>query len=168
MSHVDAFATVKLAPGAQLPKYQSDAASGLDLHAHIAAWLPLPAGCGLLVPTGVFLALPTGLEGQVRPRSGLSAKGVVATLGTIDGDYRGEIKVMLRNLGAENHIVRPGDRIAQLVIAPVVRCHLQVVDALDATARGDRGFGSTGRGTERPRSPCGCLNGCKAAECTNL
>lgn len=132
-----------------LPAYQSADAAGLDLVAAVDDLQPIHLGIGErhLVPTGIVLAIPPGFEGQVRPRSGLALKHGITVLnapGTIDADYRGELKVLLVNLGGEPFVVRRGDRIAQLVIAPVMRAEVRVVDTLDATPRGEGGFGSTG------------------------
>jgi dUTP diphosphatase len=136
--------------GLPLPAYQSAHAAGLDLAAAVPADAPvtLAPGARGLIPTGFAIALPEGFEAQVRPRSGLAAHHGVTVLntpGTIDADYRGEIQVILINLGAEPFVVTRGLRIAQLVIAPVIRATLVEADALDDTARGDGGFGSTGR-----------------------
>ncbi len=138
----------RLAPGAPIPEYKSDLAAGMDL----AAWLPggpivLAPGAIARVPTGLAVAIPAGYEGQVRPRSGLaSTHGVTLpnTPGTIDADYRGEVQVPLINLGAKPHTIEHGARIAQLIIAPVSRASIRVVESLDETARGVGGFGSTG------------------------
>jgi dUTP pyrophosphatase len=136
--------------GLQLPAYETAEAAGMDLRAAVPEDEPLilkPMERAL-VPTGLSIALPSGHEAQVRPRSGLAAKHGVTCLntpGTIDADYRGEVKVILINLGAEPFIIRRGERIAQMVIAPVTRARLDVVAALDETARGSGGFGSTGR-----------------------
>jgi dUTP pyrophosphatase len=132
-----------------LPSYQSEHAAGLDLLAAVPANGPLTLAPGsrALVPTGIAIALPAGHEGQVRPRSGLAARHGVTVLnspGTIDADYRGEVQVLLVNFGDEAVSIVRGMRIAQLVIAPVVRARPQDVAALDATPRGKRGFGSTG------------------------
>ena len=130
-----------------LPAYQTEGASGMDLRADIEAELSIPPMGRALVPTGIALALPPGVEGQVRPRSGLAIRHGVTCLntpGTIDADYRGEIRVILVNLGDAPFSVRRGDRIAQIVFAPVVRAALEVVDDLDATRRGEGGFGHTG------------------------
>jgi dUTP pyrophosphatase len=130
----------------EMPAYHSGAAAGLDLRAAEAT--EIGAGATAIVPTGFALALPSGHEGQVRPRSGLAAKRGVTVLnspGTIDADYRGEIKVILVNLGRETVHIARGDRIAQLVVAPVSRVSLVEVDELDDTARGVAGFGSSGR-----------------------
>ena len=132
-----------------LPEYQSALASGLDLLAAVPADAPLELapGARALVPTGIAIALPPGFEGQVRPRSGLVARHGVTVLntpGTVDADYRGELQVILVNLGAGPFIVSRGMRIAQLVVAPVQRIKLVEVDALDTTVRAQGGFGSTG------------------------
>lgn len=136
-----------------LPAYATEGAAGLDLRACLhphdrEAGLKLPPLGRALVPTGLALAIPPGFEGQVRPRSGLAARhGVTLTNspGTIDSDYRGELMVLLVNLGPETHTVRHGERIAQLVVAPVARARLVEVDRLPGTGRGTGGFGSTGR-----------------------
>jgi deoxyuridine 5'-triphosphate nucleotidohydrolase len=130
-----------------LPKYQSPQASGLDLLADVSDQFVLAPMARALIPTGLSIELPAGCEGQVRPRSGLAAKHGVTCLntpGTIDADYRGEVKVLLVNLSEESYTIRRGDRIAQLVIAPVMQAVLLEVDALSDTARGSGGFGSTG------------------------
>jgi dUTP pyrophosphatase len=134
-----------------LPSYATEGAAGLDLHACLDGPVVLPRAGRLLVPTGLRLVLPPGHEGQVRPRSGLAAKHGITLLnapGTIDEDYRGELQVVLVNLGDEDFVVHPGDRIAQLVVAPIARVDVEAIDdagALGATARGHGGFGSTGR-----------------------
>lgn len=132
-----------------LPSRQSAQAAGLDLCAAVAADAPMVIAPGKYasVPTGMVLALPPGTEAQVRPRSGLAAKHGVTVLnspGTIDADYRGEVKVLLVNLGEQPFTVRRGERIAQLVVATVTVVELLETDALDATSRGSGGFGSTG------------------------
>ncbi len=137
--------------GLPLPGYASAGAAGLDLRAAVSDGDPLTLapGARALVPTGVAIALPEGYEAQVRPRSGLALKHGVTCLnapGTIDADYRGEIGVILINHGGEPFTVRRGDRIAQLVVAPVVQATLSLVDDLDGTVRGSRGFGSSGTG----------------------
>jgi dUTP pyrophosphatase len=136
--------------GLPLPAYQSAHAAGLDLLAAVPEDAPLVLAPGkhALVPTGFTIALPQGFEAQVRPRSGLAAKHGVTVLnapGTIDADYRGEIQVILINHGAEPFAIRRGERIAQMVIAPVVQARLNTVDSLPETSRGSGGFGSTGR-----------------------
>jgi dUTP pyrophosphatase len=138
------------AAGLPLPAYQSAHAAGLDLLAAVPENAPLVLAPGkhALVPTGLAIALPQGFEAQVRPRSGLAAKHGVTVLnspGTIDADYRGEIQVILINHGAEPFPIRRGERIAQMVIAPVVQAELNPVTALPETSRGSGGFGSTGR-----------------------
>jgi len=138
------------AEGLPLPAYQTTHAAGLDLIAAVAddAPLTLEPGRTALVPTGLHIALPEGFEAQVRPRSGLAAKHGVTVLnapGTIDADYRGEIGVLLINHGQAPFVVGRGERIAQLVVAPVSRVQLVETAALDATSRGAGGFGSTGR-----------------------
>jgi dUTP pyrophosphatase len=135
--------------GLPLPAYQTAHAAGLDLAAAVPADAPvtLAPGARSLIPTGFAIALPLGFEAQVRPRSGLAAHHGVTVLntpGTIDADYRGEIQVILINLGSEPFMVTRGLRIAQLVIAPVARATVTEADALDDTARGVGGFGSTG------------------------
>jgi dUTP pyrophosphatase len=136
---------------ASVPRYASDGAAGLDLQAALREPLTLQPGDRVAVPTGLSLALPAGHEGQVRPRSGLALKRGITVAnapGTIDEDYRGELQVLLVNLGREPQVIEPGDRIAQLVIAPVTRVRVLEVESLDAlgeTARGHGGFGSTGR-----------------------
>jgi dUTP pyrophosphatase len=135
--------------GLPVPAYQTEHAAGLDLAAAVGADAPVtlaPGGRGL-IPTGFAIALPAGFEAQVRPRSGLAAHHGVTVLntpGTIDADYRGEIQVILINLGPEPFVVTRGLRIAQLVIAPVARASVVEADTLDDTARGEGGFGSTG------------------------
>jgi dUTP diphosphatase len=138
--------------GLALPEYQSAQAAGLDLLAAVPddSAVVLAPLARALIPTGIAIALPPGMEAQVRPRSGLAARHGLTVLnspGTIDADYRGEIQVILANLGAEPFTVARGLRIAQLVIAPVARARLVEVRALDATLRGDGGFGSTGGGS---------------------
>jgi dUTP pyrophosphatase len=138
------------ADGLPLPAYQSAHAAGLDLVAAVPEHAPLALAPGqyALVPTGLSIALPAGFEAQVRPRSGLAAKHGVTVLnapGTVDADYRGEIGVLLINHGGEPFTIRRGERIAQMVIASVVRAELVVVAALSQTDRGSGGFGSTGR-----------------------
>ncbi len=131
-----------------LPAYQSEHAAGMDLHAAVGGTIVIEPGQVAVVPTGLRLEIPPGYEGQVRARSGLAAKhavGVPNAPGTIDADYRGELKVLLINWGREPFAVNRGDRIAQLVIARVARATLEEVDALVATARRDGGFGHTGR-----------------------
>jgi len=130
-----------------LPAYETEHASGMDLRAALTQPLILAPGDRAAVPTGLRIALPPGFEAQVRPRSGLALKhgiSMVNAPGTIDADYRGEIRVILINLGRESFTIKRGDRIAQLVIAPVLRAAWRPVDTLDDTCRGDGGFGHTG------------------------
>ena len=149
----DAIRIVRLPHGADLPlpQYQSVLAAGLDLLAAVPADDPLELepGARALIPTGVAIALPAGHEGQVRPRSGLAVRHGVTVLnspGTIDADYRGEVQVILINLGDESFVVTRGMRIAQLVVAPTYRAKLIEVDRLGETGRASGGFGSTGTG----------------------
>ncbi len=131
-----------------LPVYESDGAAGLDLRADIDEPILLAAGERALIPTGLVVELPNGYEAQIRPRSGLALRHGVTLLnspGTIDSDYRGEIKVILVNLGVDAFAVGRGDRIAQMVVAPVSRVRLRETEGLGATRRGDGGFGHTGR-----------------------
>jgi dUTP pyrophosphatase len=139
------------AAGLDLPAYETEGAAGLDLRAALADSEPLTLRPGerAAAPTGLVIALPAGYEAQVRPRSGLALRAGVTVLnspGTVDCDYRGEIKVILINLGDAPALIRRGDRIAQLVIAPVSRIAWEPVDSLDETLRGAAGFGSTGVG----------------------
>ncbi|MCA3740401.1 dUTP diphosphatase [Phenylobacterium sp.] len=136
-------------PDLPLPAYETAGAAGMDLRAAVPEKAPLVLrpGARTAVPTGLAFALPEGFEAQVRPRSGLALKSGVTVAnapGTIDADYRGELKVLLVNLGEEDFVIRRGDRVAQLVIAPVVQAAWREVGDLDATARGAGGFGSTG------------------------
>jgi dUTP pyrophosphatase len=138
----------RLRPGASLPRYMSEHAAGLDLAAFVDGdELTLPVGRRALVGTGLAIELPLGYEAQVRPRSGLALKHGVTVLnspGTIDADYRGELKVLLINHGEAPFTLRTGDRIAQLVIAPVARVQLEETGALAPSARGPGGYGHTG------------------------
>jgi len=134
--------------GLPLPGYSTELASGMDLHAAVEEPVSIPPGGWALIPTGLRLALPPGIEGQVRPRSGLAASygvTVLNTPGTIDADYRGEIKVILLNLGSSAYSVQRGDRVAQLVLQRVVRARLSRVQELGETIRSQGGFGHTGR-----------------------
>ena len=137
----------RLDPRAVVPAYQSEHASGLDLHAVLDEPLKISAGEILMVPCGFAMSIPAGWEAQVRPRSGLATKHGISmpnTPGTIDADYRGEVKVPLINLGKAPFTIEPGMRIAQMVIAPVARVVVEEVEDLDMTGRGGGGFGSTG------------------------
>ena len=133
--------------GLPLPAYQTSGAAGMDLHAAIDAEIRLEPGAIVLVPTGLEVAIPSGFEAQVRPRSGLAVKHGISlpnTPATIDSDYRGEIRVPLINLGRELFVITRGMRVAQLVVAPVVRVSWEEVDELPATARAAGGFGHSG------------------------
>jgi dUTP pyrophosphatase len=137
--------------GLALPAYETALSAGMDLRAAMAEAEPLTLapGARALVPTGLIMALPAGYEAQIRPRSGLALKHGITCLntpGTIDADYRGEIKVLLINLGQEPFAIKRGERIAQMVIAPVTQAIWDVVETLSETKRGAGGFGSTGRG----------------------
>lgn len=131
----------------QLPSYETVGAAGMDVEAGVRDSLTIQPGERVLIPTGFSIALPDGYELQVRPRSGLAVRHgvtIVNSPGTIDADFRGEVKVALINLGQEPYIIKRGDRIAQLVLAPVVRATFQEVTALDETERNSGGFGHTG------------------------
>jgi dUTP pyrophosphatase len=144
-----AVARVAGAEDLPLPAYATAGAAGLDLVAAVSGELVIEAGARALVPTGLRIAVPAGFEAQVRPRSGLALRhGILLpnAPGTIDSDYRGEIQVIVWNTGGEAFVVKRGDRIAQLVLAPVARARLEVVAELDGTARGAGGFGHTGLG----------------------
>lgn len=135
--------------GLSLPAYETPGSAGMDLRAAVAGDAPLEIAPGgrAAVPTGLAMEIPAGFEGQVRPRSGLALKSGITCLntpGTIDADYRGEVKIILANLGAEPFTVTRGMRIAQLVIAPVVQARIVVAETLGETGRGAGGFGSTG------------------------
>lgn len=130
-----------------LPAYATAQSAGLDLMAAVDADITLAPGARQLIPTGLSIALPAGYEAQVRPRSGLALKHGITVLnspGTIDADYRGEVKVLLINHGTENFLLKRGDRIAQMVVAPVTRIAWHIVERLDETERGAGGYGSTG------------------------
>ena len=138
------------ADGLALPSYESAGAAGMDLRAAVPEGEPmvLAPGAHAMVPTGLSIALPEGYEAQVRPRSGLAAKKAVTVLntpGTVDSDYRGEVKVILINHGQETFTIARGERIGQMVLAPVTRIGWVAVDTLPETVRGEGGFGSTGR-----------------------
>ncbi len=133
--------------GAVIPEYKTRGAAGADLCALLEAPLTIPSGKSAVIPTGLFFEIPEGYEIQVRPRSGLAAKNgltVLNTPGTIDSDYRGEIKVIMINLGEADFTINSGDRIAQMIIAPVTQAVFSVTDNLSETERGEGGFGSTG------------------------
>ena len=138
---------ISMADGARLPEYATRASSGMDLCAFLNEPLTLLPLERTLIPTGIFLSIPEGREAQIRPRSGLAHKfgvTVVNAPGTIDADYRGEVKVLLINLGNEPFTVNNGDRIAQMVFGGIARAHWRTVSVLPETQRGEGGFGSTG------------------------
>ena len=131
-----------------LPAYATEGSAGMDLRANLPGPVELKPLERQLVPTGIFIELPHGYEAQVRPRSGLAAKQGITCLnspGTVDSDYRGELKVILINLSSELQVLHPGDRIAQLVVGPVVRVEWQEVEEIGMTERNTGGFGHTGR-----------------------
>ena len=133
--------------GVAVPSYETSVAAGADVRAFLNEPVVIPVGKRAMIPTGLFFAIPEGFEIQVRPRSGLAAKNGVTVLntpGTIDSDYRGEVKVILINLGDADFTVNNGDRIAQLIVAPVTQGIFVKTDKLDETERGAGGFGSTG------------------------
>ena len=137
----------RLSKEVPLPKYETNGSSGMDLAANINANIDIDPGKTAIIPTGLALSIPKGFEVQIRPRSGLAAKqkiSVLNTPGTIDADYRGEIKVILINLGQDSFKVEKGLRIAQMVVCPIVQAQLKEVDDLSETDRGKGGFGSTG------------------------
>ena len=137
----------RLSKNINLPKYETDGSSGMDLAANIEKKIIIEPGKTSIIPTGISVSLPKNFEIQIRPRSGLAAKNqisVINTPGTIDADYRGEIKVILINLGSKAFIVEKGARVAQMVLCPVIKAKLKEVDNLEQTIRGSGGFGSTG------------------------
>jgi dUTP pyrophosphatase len=148
---MEALRVYRMRADAVVPHYETGGAAGMDLAACLSAPLTLEPGGTARVPTGLQIALPTGHEGQVRPRSGLAARHGVTVLnapGTIDEDYRGEVQVLLVNHGSEAFTIESGDRIAQLIVAPVTRVEIEIVKhevVLGDTERGEGGFGSTGR-----------------------
>lgn len=132
---------------AKLPEYKTEGAAGADICACVSEPVVISSGKFGMIPTGLFFEIPFGYEVQIRPRSGLAAKNGVTVLntpGTIDSDYRGELKIILINLGTEDFVVNNGDRIAQMVISPVQQANFEIVDSLSETQRGSGGFGSTG------------------------
>ena len=137
----------RLSKNIPLPKYETSGSSGMDLAANIEKSVKIEPGKMSVIPTGISLSIPQNFEMQIRPRSGLAAKNQISVLntpGTIDADYRGEIKVILINLGDKTFVVEKGARIAQMVLCPVVKAELREVDSLETTKRGSGGFGSTG------------------------
>ena len=137
----------RLSKNIPLPKYETEGSSGMDLAANIEQAIEIKPGKSVIIPTGLALSIPKNYEIQIRPRSGLAAKNQISVLntpGTIDEDYRGEIKVILINLGEKKFKIEKGLRIAQMVLCPVIKAELEEVDVLDETKRGFGGFGSTG------------------------
>ncbi len=137
----------RLSPHAVLPRYQSEHAAGMDLHAAVAESITIEPGEIVMVPCGLAMAVPVGYEAQIRPRSGLASRHGISipnAPGTVDSDYRGELMVSLINHGRSSFTVEPKMRIAQLIVAPVVHCVVEEAEELDETARGSGGFGSTG------------------------
>ena len=131
-----------------LPAYATEHSAGMDIRAAVDAPVVLRAGSSVLVPTGFAIALPDGYEAQIRPRSGLALKhgiGILNSPGTIDADYRGEVRIILTNFGTEDFVISRGERIAQMIVAPYTRARWEEVAALNETARGAGGFGHTGR-----------------------
>ena len=130
-----------------LPKYETEGSSGMDLSANIESSINIDPGKTEIVPTGIAISVPNGFEVQIRPRSGLAAKHnitVLNTPGTIDSDYRGELKIILINLGKESFKIEKGFRIAQMVVCPIIKAKIEEVEKLNKTKRGKGGFGSTG------------------------
>ena len=138
----------KLNPKAELPKYKTEGSSGMDLMALIENPIKIKSQNSALIPTGLSIAIPEDTEIQIRPRSGLAAKSNISVLntpGTIDSDYRGEIKIILFNHGKEEFTIKNNDRIAQMILMPVLKAEFQEVEELPKTVRGSGGFGSTGK-----------------------
>ncbi len=137
----------RLSKKINLPKYETEGSSGMDLAACIDKEIKIKPGQISIIPTGISVSIPKNFEIQIRPRSGLAAKNQISVLntpGTVDADYRGEIKVIIINLGKKSFIVEKGTRIAQMVVCPIVKAKIKEVDSLEKTTRGSRGFGSTG------------------------
>ena len=138
----------KLNPKAELPKYKTEGSSGMDLMALIEYPITIKSQNSALIPTGLSIAIPEDTEIQIRPRSGLAAKSNISVLntpGTIDSDYRGEIKIILFNHGKEDFVINNNDRIAQMILMPIVKAEFEEVENLPKTLRGSGGFGSTGK-----------------------
>ena len=138
----------KLDPAVELPAYKTEGASGMDLMALVKEPINLKPNSSCLVPTGLAVAFSSDFEIQIRPRSGLAAKNSISVLntpGTIDSDYRGEIKIILFNHGSENFIINNKDRVAQMVLTPIIKMELEETKELPESIRGDGGFGSTGK-----------------------
>ena len=137
----------RLSKKINLPKYETEGSSGMDLAACIDKEIKIKPGQISIIPTGISVSIPKNFEIQIRPRSGLAAKNQISVLntpGTVDADYRGEIKVIIINLGKKSFIVEKGTRIAQMVVCPIIKAKIKEVDSLEKTTRGSRGFGSTG------------------------
>ena len=137
----------RLSKNIELPKYETSGSSGMDLAAHLEKPINLEPGKTSVVPTGISISIPKDYEIQIRPRSGLAAKNQISVLntpGTIDSDYRGEIKIILINLGNSNFVIKKGDRIAQMVLCPIIKAKIREVKDLKKTERDVGGFGSTG------------------------
>ena len=137
----------RLSKNIPLPKYETDGSSGMDIAADVKDSIEIKPGKSEIIPTGLTVSIPKNFEIQIRPRSGLAAKNQISVLntpGTIDADYRGELKVILINLGNNSFVVEKGLRIAQMVVSPVIKASLREVDTLEETKRGSGGFGSTG------------------------
>ena len=137
----------RISKNIELPKYETSGSSGMDLSANIEKQIKIEPGKTSIIPTGISVSIPKNFEIQIRPRSGLAAKSQISVLnspGTIDADYRGELKVILINLGNKTFVVERGARIAQMVLCPIVKAKFKEVDSLDDTNRGAGGFGSTG------------------------
>ena len=138
----------RLSKNIELPKYETNGSSGMDLSANIEKQIKIEPGKTSIIPTGISLSIPKNFEIQIRPRSGLAAKSQVSVLntpGTIDADYRGEIKIILFNHGSENFIINNKDRVAQMVLTPIIKMELEETKELPESIRGDGGFGSTGK-----------------------
>ena len=138
----------KLDSKVQLPKYKTDGSSGMDLMAFIESPISINPKESALIPTGISIAIPEDTEVQIRPRSGLAAKSNISVLntpGTIDSDYRGEIKIILFNHGKEDFVINNNDRIAQMILMPIIKAEFEEVENLPKTLRGSGGFGSTGK-----------------------
>ena len=138
----------RLFKNVELPKYETNGSSGMDLSAYISKDIKIEPGKTSIIPTGISLSIPKNFEIQIRPRSGLAAKNNISVLntpGTIDSDYRGEIKIILFNHGSENFIINNKDRVAQMVLTPIIKMELEETKELPESIRGDGGFGSTGK-----------------------
>ena len=138
----------KLDPNVEIPEYKTSGSSGVDLMANLSQNIIIKSGESCLVPTGLSISIPKDCEVQIRPRSGLAAKSQITVLntpGTIDSDYRGELKIIIFNHGKEQFVIKNKDRIAQMVLMPILKFDFQEVDELDDSGRGTGGFGSTGK-----------------------